>query len=409
MWKTVKLHDVCEVITKGTTPTSVGFKFENDGINFVKVESIYSDGTFLPSKFAKISEDCHLTLKRSQLFEGDILFSIAGALGRTAIVTKEIVPANTNQALAILRLKSDADVDKKFLLYFLNSDGVKKQSNSNKGGVAQQNLSLTQLKNYLILLPPLAEQKRIVAKLDKTFAEINKSIGIQKIKITEIDSLFNSYISKTFQNRQESWEKKSLKDLCENYKKNIVDGPFGSNLKSEHFIDEGFPVLKIQNIKEFSINQKKMSYISKKKFDDLKRHSFKTGDIIMTKLGQPLGVSAIVKDLKEGVIVADLVRIRADRINTEFLCFQLNSPIVNSYINSMQKGATRPRIKLSIVRELPIYLPNSSKQEQIVRKIKEFKSHIDIIKKSYEDKMQNLSLLKSSLINDLVNTNKKAA
>ena len=207
-----------------------------------------------------------------------------------------------------------------------------------------------------------------------TFAEINKSIGIQKIKITEINSLFNSYISKTFQNRQESWEKKSLKDLCENYKKNIVDGPFGSNLKSEHFIDEGFPVLKIQNIKDFSINKKKMSYISKKKFDDLKRHSFKTGDIIMTKLGQPLGVSAIVKDLKEGVIVADLVRIRADKINTEFLCFQLNSTTVNSYINSMQKGATRPRIKLSVVRELPIYLPNSSKQEQIVRKIKEFKS-----------------------------------
>ena len=75
----------------------------------------------------------------------------------------------------------------------------------------------------------------------------------------------------------------------------------------------------------------------------------------------------------------------------------------------MQKGATRPRIKLSVVRELPIYLPNSSKQEQIVREIKEFKSHIDLIKKSYEDKMQNLSLLKNSLINEMLNINKIAA
>ena len=153
MWKTVKLGEICEVVTKGTTPTSIGFKFENDGINFVKVENINLNATFIPAKFAKINTECHTALKRSQLHEGDILFSIAGALGRTAIVTKEILPANTNQALAILRLKLDAEVDKKFLLHVLNSEGVKEQSNTNKGGVAQQNISFS-IEKLLNPTPP---------------------------------------------------------------------------------------------------------------------------------------------------------------------------------------------------------------------------------------------------------------
>ena len=171
-WKTVKLGEVCEVVTKGTTPTSVGFKFQDIGINFIKVESISQSGTFITSKFAKISTECNEALKRSQLKQGDMLFSIAGALGRTAVVTNDILPANTNQAIAIVRLKENFDIDKRFLLHTLNSDSVKAQSDANKGGVAQQNLSLTQLKNYYISFPPLAEQKRIVAKLDAAFAEI---------------------------------------------------------------------------------------------------------------------------------------------------------------------------------------------------------------------------------------------
>ena len=100
-----KLGDLTKVITNGTTPTSVGFKFEVEGVNFVKVESIALNGDFIEHKFAHISDKANTVFKRSQLKEGDILFSIAGALGWTAIVTSEILPANTNQALSIIRLK----------------------------------------------------------------------------------------------------------------------------------------------------------------------------------------------------------------------------------------------------------------------------------------------------------------
>jgi type I restriction enzyme S subunit len=105
-WQTRKLGDLSELITKGTTPTSVGYAFVPNGINFVKVESISENGHFIKSMLAHITRECHDALGRSQLKSGDILFSIAGALGRTAPVTDEIVPANTNQALAIVRLKN---------------------------------------------------------------------------------------------------------------------------------------------------------------------------------------------------------------------------------------------------------------------------------------------------------------
>ena len=102
---------------------------------------------------------------------------------------------------------------------------------------------------------------------------------------------------------------KFLKDLCNNFKADIVDGPFGSNMKRSDYIKDGVPVLKIQNVKQFKIELKKMDFVTKSKYDELKRHSYKKGDIIMTKLGDPLGASAIVENIDDGLIVADLVRI----------------------------------------------------------------------------------------------------
>ena len=113
-----RLSDLATVITKGTTPTSLGFAFQNEGINFVKIESVDDNGTFIFEKFDHISDGCHEKLKRSQLQENDILFSIAGAIGRTAIVTKDILPANTNQALAIIRIPEGV-INYSFLLYIL--------------------------------------------------------------------------------------------------------------------------------------------------------------------------------------------------------------------------------------------------------------------------------------------------
>jgi type I restriction enzyme S subunit len=186
---------------------------------------------------------------------------------------------------------------------------------------------------------------------------------------------------------------KPLQTLCDDLKQDIVDGPFGSELQRKDYITKGVPVLKIQNVKPFTIELKKMDYVSPAKFQELRRHSYRSGDIVMTKLGSPLGVSAIVEDLDEGVIVADLVRIRAQRINTKYLCYHLNSQRTNDFINSMQKGTTRPRVTLSVVRELPIYAPPLPEQQRIVGILDEAFEGIARAKANAEKNLQNARAL----------------
>ncbi|WP_273382400.1 restriction endonuclease subunit S, partial [Enorma phocaeensis] len=117
----VRLADCCERITKGTTPTTIGFSYESTGVIFIKIETIDSRGELIPDKVSHISPTCHSAMGRSQLFEGDLLFSIAGAIGRCAIVPSWVLPANTNQALSIIRLKNDAPLNRFYLKEALSS------------------------------------------------------------------------------------------------------------------------------------------------------------------------------------------------------------------------------------------------------------------------------------------------
>ncbi|MGI0407292.1 N-6 DNA methylase [Helicobacter himalayensis] len=170
-WDSVRISQISEKVTKGTTPTTLGFSFAESGINFIKVESIDENGNFLSDKIAYISNDCHHKLERSQLKENDILFSIAGALGRVAIVNRDILPANTNQALAIIRLKEKTN-NVIFIKSVLSTPQILDQIENFKKGIAQQNLSLEQIASLQIPLPPLESQEKIVAVIENIESKI---------------------------------------------------------------------------------------------------------------------------------------------------------------------------------------------------------------------------------------------
>lgn len=214
-WEIKKLGDVCEVITKGTTPTSLGFKFTDEGVNFIKVESLTESGQIIPNKVAYISEECHHSLKRSQLIENDILFSIAGALGRIGIVNKAIVPANTNQALAIIRLAKNSGISVSFLAKYFTSNSISEEIEKLKGGAAQQNLSLGQLNNLPIPIPTIKEQQRIVSILEEAFAKIEKAKTNAEQNLKNAKELFESYLQGVFENKGEDWEEKALGEIID--------------------------------------------------------------------------------------------------------------------------------------------------------------------------------------------------
>lgn len=184
-WDLIKLGDFCDLITKGTTGKS---QSEQGMVNFVKVENL-KDNEIYP--IVKISEEEHFgSLKRSILYEGDILFSIAGTLGRTAIVKNNILPANTNQTLAIIR---GYKLDAYFLLVVLSGEVVKDYIRKNPTVGAQPNLSLEQVSSLKIKIPSLDEQQ---------------AIGTY---FSNLDNLINSHQEKIFQ--LETLKKKLLQDM----------------------------------------------------------------------------------------------------------------------------------------------------------------------------------------------------
>jgi type I restriction enzyme S subunit len=146
-----QLSDLCIKITKGTTPTTLKKQFTNEGINFIKVESINEVYGFIPEKFAFIDEETNELLKRSKIEENDILFTIAGTLGRIAIADVSILPANTNQAVAIIRCSSTDYIN--YVLFLLKSDLFLSTITSKAVHAVQANISLGVISDTEIVIP----------------------------------------------------------------------------------------------------------------------------------------------------------------------------------------------------------------------------------------------------------------
>ena len=161
-WQTVKLADLCTVITKGTTPSNIGESFTESGVNYIRSEMITDAKYISPNGMLYISEGTHEKLKRSQLKKNDILFSMAGVyLGKTALLREEDVPANTNQAVALIRLDS-SKCNLEYVYYFLNLPETVAKVNTVSGQAAQPNINLKQIGNIEIALPDIELQNRTV-------------------------------------------------------------------------------------------------------------------------------------------------------------------------------------------------------------------------------------------------------
>jgi type I restriction enzyme S subunit len=169
-WECKRLEELSLLITKGATPTSYGFQFLEKGINFIKVENIRNGQIDKNSIKNFISPEAHDNQLRSILQKGDLLFSIAGSIGTAScFVRDEDLPANVNQALAIVRGTTTV-FNPQYLLLFLRSIVALDQVLCRSRGGAMNNVSLDDIRNILVNIPPLAEQQRIVDKVDRLMA-----------------------------------------------------------------------------------------------------------------------------------------------------------------------------------------------------------------------------------------------
>ena len=178
-WEQRKLGTLCSLITKGTTPKDKSGVGE---VNFVKVENINPDNSEISSMSRISIEEHEGYLKRSKLKENDILFSIAGTLGRVSVIKSSILPANTNQALAILRIKEGYIP---YITTVLKGRAVEDFIRKNPTVGAQPNLSLEQVNNLEISLPNYEEQK----KIGEYFSNLDRLITLHQRKCEQLKEL----------------------------------------------------------------------------------------------------------------------------------------------------------------------------------------------------------------------------
>lgn len=162
-WKWVRLNDLCEKIGSGSTPTGGKNVYKESGIKFLRSQNVYNDGLRYEG-IVYISEEQN---KASSVVKAkDILLNITGgSIGRCVIVPDDFDIANINQHVMIIR---SIELDLRFWLHnVIISAYIQNKIMDVQVGVSREGLSAEKLKNFLIPLPPLAEQKRIVAKLEQ--------------------------------------------------------------------------------------------------------------------------------------------------------------------------------------------------------------------------------------------------
>ena len=167
-WEMKRIKYLASLISKGTTPTTIGREILYEGeIRFIKAENIVDNQIELKPEYY-IDEETNQMLKRSQLRENDLLFVIAGAtIGKASFVRPNHLPANTNQAISFIRPYQKELPE--FIYYWLQSDNIQKIIWMEAVQSAQPNLSMEDLGNLYIPYPSIAEQHCIVDYIaDKT-------------------------------------------------------------------------------------------------------------------------------------------------------------------------------------------------------------------------------------------------
>jgi len=168
---------------------------------------------------------------------------------------------------------------------------------------------------------------------------------------------------------KKGWEWTNLEGVASSEKNAIVDGPFGSSMKTSDYVESGVPVLQGKNVTNNQFRWFDVRYISDKKAVELQRSKVRVGDILMVKIGS-IGYSAIVDDLQGhqfAIIPANLakVTVNSSRIDKKYLQYWLTSPSIKEYLVSSASKTAQPALSLSKIKNTPVPLPPLPEQKRI--------------------------------------------
>ncbi|WP_146115220.1 hypothetical protein [Microbacterium sp. MYb66] len=256
------------------------------------------------------------------------------------------------------------DVEPRYLRSFLLSDSFHAKFMSTVAGVGGSLMRArpAQVKLIEVPLPSIEEQGRIAAILDQ-------SVDIRDTRrrhLSYLDTLVQSVFDNMFGSPTRPHVEHRVMPLGATSTK-FSDGPFGSNLKSEHYVLEGVPVVRLQNIKPGMYDDTDRAYISAEHFESLRKHECLPGDILIATMGEP-NIRACIQPeyLPVALNKADCVQMRvAPKIATsEYLVALLNHPGTMALAGALVSGQTRSRVSMGRLRDLHVPVPSLELQER---------------------------------------------
>lgn len=385
MWKNLKLKEICSVFTDGDWIEKKDQSSE--GIRLIQTGNVKT-GKFADrrDKARYISEETFKRLNCTDVKEGDILVSrLPEPVGRACIIPKLQEKAITAVDCTVIRIKDH--VLPSYLNYYMQSPQYFSLVQEKVTGATRQRISRKNLGEVLVSFPPLAEQQRIVAKLNAAFTEIDEAVSKTLKKIKNNDDLFESILNETFQNPTFKYE--NLDNICK-----IVGGGT-PNKKNKSFYDGTIPWATVRDLGYDNLN-KTEHQITDNAVNESSTNIIPSGNIVIATrvgLGKVCTLSqntAINQDLK------GIIPINNEKTDIGFLFFWFKS-IRNVIINA-GTGATVQGVRLDFIKSLKIPNLELPLQKQITSKLSIISEKNKLLNSIYKEKINNLAKLKSNIL-----------
>ncbi len=349
------------------------------------------DGAYVNKSARFLTSSKAVELRCTFLKPGDILVArMPDPLGRACIFPGDAQRAVTVVDVCIIRPNPDQQ-DARWLMHCLNAPQCRNQIAGFATGTTRSRISRGNLKKIEIPLLPLAKQQRIAEVLDRADALRAK----RRASLAQLDTLTQAIFLDLFGDpatNPKGWAGRPIGEITSKFS----DGPFGSNLKSEHYTETGVRVVRLQNIGVGEFVDDDAAYISERHFANLKKHECRPGDVLVGTLGAPNLRACIQPDwLPIALNKADCVQVRPNECiaNATYICALLNQPATERMAQELMHGQTRVRISMGRLRGLKVPVPPIELQREFARQVQA----VERLKTSHRASLAELDALFASL------------
>ncbi|EAC1316065.1 restriction endonuclease subunit S [Campylobacter coli] len=384
-WEVKKLEEIANIKGGKRLPKGENLLDNNTKFAYIRVADFQDNGTINLQNIKFINENTYNVLKNYKIYDDNLYISIAGTIGKSGIIPKELNGAIlTENAVKLEYIQNN--ISNKFMYFFTLSNIFKTQIQTSTKIVAQPKLAITRLKQIQIPLPPLKEQERIVGILDESFAKIDESIKILEQNLLNLDELMQSALQKAFNplkdNAKEnyklpqSWEWKSLEEISENIS---AGGDKPKNCTESKTAKNQIPV-----------------YANGVNNNGLVGYTDKATIIKPSLTISARGTIGFVCIRKEPYF--PIVRLISLIPCENILCLHYLYFCLNFFI-AKGEGSSIPQLTIPKFKSLQIPLPPLKEQEQIAKHLDFVFEKTKALKELYTKELKDYEELKQSLLN----------